>query len=88
MIRTRIIPVVAVLLFLGAACAGSRAGSFYDVNTCDIAPGCPTANWGNVDGYWWYVNARSDATDLVICAPECAGSFVPAGACLRLPSGQ
>lgn len=52
----------------------------------NVAPGCPSADWtsSRVEGYWWYLNEREGATDLVICAPECKGSFVPSGACLHL----
>jgi hypothetical protein len=59
-------------------------GSYYDVASCHVAPGCPSATWGNTEGYWWYLAPREDATDLIICAPECAGSFASMGACLRL----
>jgi hypothetical protein len=62
-------------------------GSYYNSGCRDVAPGCPSPNWGSSnDGYWWYLNEREGATDLVICAPECKGSFIPLGACFHLNS--
>ncbi len=57
----------------------------YDVRQCrDIAPGCPKATWFTTPGYWWYLNEADGAVDVVICAPECAGSFAGGSHCLRL----
>src|SRR6185369_11832 len=62
--------------------------SFYEALSCrqGIAPGCPSAGattWG--DGNWWYLVARGEDTDLVLCAPQCAGLFsAEKHACLRM----
>lgn len=60
-------------------------GSFYDVQRCGVAPGCPSSNpWTDGPGYWWYLVDRGpDTADLVICAPECQRSFATGG-CLRM----
>jgi hypothetical protein len=66
---------------------GVAPGSFYDSHACNVEPGCPTADISAGEiGYWWYLVDRGDATDLVICAPECAGSFTSFGGCLSLRS--
>jgi len=62
--------------------------SYYEENFCrqGIAPGCPSAaasDSGN--GSWWYLVARGEDTDLVVCAPECGGAFIAQKrACLRV----
>jgi hypothetical protein len=73
------------LLFVGT-CASRAAPEaslivpfgYYEGYSCNqgIAPGCPSAaasDWNN--GYWWYLVARGEDTDLVVCAPECGTSF-------------
>jgi hypothetical protein len=62
-------------------------GGFYEGNHCGVEPGCATARASGTASYWWYLVDRGSAADLVICAPECAQSFVPYGGCLSLESG-
>jgi hypothetical protein len=62
-------------------------GDFYENNTCaqGIAPGCPTADPWSSYGFWWYMVPRGADTDLVMCAPECAGELQPSSeGCLSL----
>ena len=60
---------------------------YYEGSSCQegVAPGCPSADasdWRN--GNWWYLVARGDDTDLVVCAPQCATPFaLNTHACLR-----
>jgi len=62
--------------------------SYYELDACrqGIAPGCPSAaaaDWNN--GSWWYLVARGEDTDLVVCAPECGGAYLPGKhGCLRM----
>jgi hypothetical protein len=61
-------------------------GTFYEHYACSgVVPGCPTPEpYNHALGYWWYLVDRGDAADLVICAPECAGSFKHGPACAVL----
>ncbi|MEI9937516.1 MAG: hypothetical protein WDO69_09885 [Pseudomonadota bacterium] len=62
--------------------------AYYEKDSCrqGIAPGCPSAaasDWRN--GNWWYLVARGEDTDLVVCAPECGTTFNSGKhACLRV----
>jgi hypothetical protein len=79
-------------IFVGTCAAqdgGPRIapGDFYENNTCaqGIAPGCPSSDPWSGDGVWWYMVPRGADTDLVVCAPECAGELQPdAEGCLSL----
>ena len=62
---------------------------YYEGDSCrqGVAPGCPSASaWDVPKGNWWYLVARGEDTDLVVCAPECGplGSFAYKQGCLRL----
>ncbi|HEY0467000.1 MAG TPA: hypothetical protein VGC79_22510 [Polyangiaceae bacterium] len=61
---------------------------YYEGNSCrqGIAPGCPSAAASDSsNGNWWYLVARGEDTDLVVCAPECGTAFgSEKHACLRL----
>jgi hypothetical protein len=61
-------------------------GTFDEHYACTgVVPGCPTPEpYYYATGYWWYLVDRGDAADLVICAPECAGSFQYGPACAVL----
>lgn len=60
---------------------------FYDGELNGALPGCPPVSHA-VDalGYWYYLVPRSrDTLDVVVCAPQCAGSFSSGlDACLSL----
>ena len=52
---------------------------YYEEDSCSqgIAPGCPSAAASDSNnGYWWYLVARGEDTDLVVCAPQCGNLFV------------
>jgi hypothetical protein len=52
--------------------------SYYEGDSCrqGIAPGCPSASASDSNnGYWWYLVGRGEATDLVVCAPQCGTLF-------------
>jgi len=60
---------------------------YYEGYSCEqgIAPGCPSAAASDSrNGYWWYLVARGEDTDLVVCAPECGTAFASKRGCLRL----
>jgi hypothetical protein len=64
-------------------------GGYYEQGCKTIAPGCTRPTWGSSDGYWWYLNSRQDAIDVVICAEQCGGSYNAGGnACLMLRGSQ
>jgi hypothetical protein len=50
--------------------------SYYDLEGCSVEPGCPSADARATLGSWWYLADRGEATDLVVCAPECYFNFV------------
>ncbi len=62
--------------------------SYYETGSCrqGIAPGCPSASASDRrNGNWWYLVARGEDTDLVVCATECSNSFgSEKRACLRV----
>jgi hypothetical protein len=60
------------------------ASSYYDLEGCSVEPGCPSADTQVSLGWWWYLADRGDATDIVICAPDCAYYLMPDSAIVWL----
>jgi len=82
-------------LFVGTCAAHDDPGAphilpfgYYEGGSCQqgIAPGCPSSSAADLrNGNWWYLVARGEDTDLVVCAPQCGTSFNSTKqACLRL----
>jgi len=65
---------------------------YYEGSACEdgIAPGCPSAAASDSrSGFWWYLMARGQDTDLVVCAAECKTTFgSEKHACLRLGGAE